>query len=626
MNKILEEYQMLSCWFIRRKVDLIEGTMRFQFEFDQTKPLYIDLLKNSKNKTNLLKANVKNKYFENIKNTLDNEFHQKIGDYLNGSILFLLLENLILSSYAIISVIIFIYFMFSKYFISFGILNIISHESLIWLMIIAIIMLFLIYASYFILKYKRGIIAPISLKLPLELNQSKTKSEENLPIYMVYANNEVIEKATDSEGKGKIYEMFIAELFSKIFWEILKKKANDKDEIVIPMVSAFMNPESDATERNEALYPLYMAIATFQKFKEPKQQLEINLVLLLRFVDKVIKVQKISKRTGKEKNVWKVYFSPEKHKRKYTRINLLKDALGEGKNKVEFKPPKRLEKILNNKKEHYLKGIKVKLDFNNIANLQEEIQGSDDRNGLGKPFNREFEKIESTYDDVPINEQAGIFIGLNVLEFLLRGLKVSTNKDLSLNIESNSDINVPDSIENGEFKLLQSGLGTHSFKVIKVWGENKLGGTAEVEAAEEKKEERPEAGDQTDSGEDEPNEEIKSGADYQSTDIVVEVKSRQPRKDDKSDDNLNAWISEKLTKAEKQVAYSLYQSQDEDNKEQRKNIGFVLSLYNPRSIKSGNSGKDGYNELYQIVEVIVLKDTSKSDEKECKKKQEVKDK
>ncbi|MHA1342329.1 MAG: hypothetical protein ACTSO2_20345, partial [Promethearchaeota archaeon] len=360
-------------------------------------------------------------------------------------------------------------------------------------------------------------------------------------------------------------EQILTEDIPTLFKEYLEKKADVKNRV--NMEIAFMDGKGGGKE----LFPLYMALATYTKFNsymdESKTELPIYMIFLSRIITsvtlkkslddtKVIFFPKFDKRayrvsifnTFEKPNATTTYIIESEGLRKTETETELQTAIKDYKEKLNS-----FSTVLDNEGKRYsrnLRAFKLILNFTEVKNL---LKDNGEVKGVEGPFNYPVENINNTYDDIPINEQAGIFIGVNILEDIFR----------------NTQKGAPP--KRGAY-FLQSGLSKYTLHVIKV-------------LKKEDEDERQITAEWT-----------KSDADYESNDIVVEIKSREPQKI--SDGNIS-WLVNSLSKAEKQVAITL------EKRKKNKNIGFVVSLFNLNYLPEKEGLQKPY--IYLIVEALIYK-------------------
>ncbi|MHA1342065.1 MAG: hypothetical protein ACTSRZ_19935, partial [Promethearchaeota archaeon] len=401
-------------------------------------------------------------------------------------------------------------------------------------------------------------------------------------------------------------EQILTKDIPTLFKEYLEKKANVKNRV--NMEIAFMDGKGGGKE----LFPLYMALATYNKFfkymkKDGEPKLEIYVLFLSRII---IGVEGVEEK--KSIDDIKVTFFPQKKKTTAKKTTAKKTTTPKNASRISifntYKEPEKTGKYvikhvefnkddMDNYKENLklfetlfeeehnknLRAFKFILNFNDVKNLLDEKSKIAKVNS---PFNYPVKNIDNTYDDIPINEQAGIFIGVNILEDIFRTIEQKKP-------------HTRDSPATAYF--LDSGLKNYSLKVIKV--RNK-----------ESEDERQLSAEWT-----------KSDADYESADIVVEIKSREPKKISGGTPKsrkpkritIGAWLVNSLAKAEKQVAITLKKRhlqnlQEEETLEEDKNVGFVVSLFNLNNLE-GEKEKEEKKKLrepyiYLIIEALIYKE------------------
>ncbi|MHA1395253.1 MAG: hypothetical protein ACTSRZ_17250, partial [Promethearchaeota archaeon] len=556
-------------------------------EFDQTKPSIINSDENSINNPSISYVdNDLGSYLRgNSKIMLNNQFqHQNHQHICRPPVNYFHLK-IIKIIYILYSIMLFcnlltiVYLNFELFSLEkiFG-LNIKINGSLL------IIFLLVIIAVLYLLN----ILLLVNKSLKSKRNAKQIEFDnENVNIYDVFAINKNF-----SGNYGAIIQMLDKKM-KPFLDELIKKRT-------IPMNTAFIDPI-----KHNKIFPLYMALATYQKLENimEENKVPINLIFLLRTIKEDVDVKKSLKQTkvvfdpplkklglfnqiekfNKEENESVVLELGEKLLGKYSipKADTSKESSDEDETDEPPKKPdlkskenqvlyylRKLEKknmetlsailgsnsaelkiktIIKEEKEVDLLSFLVDLDFSKVASI---LKGKKLECSL-KPYENEIDAINTTYDDIPINEQLAIFIGLNIIDYMLEIL----------------DKPIPD--KRKKYVFLPSSLKNHSFEVIKVKDEFKKS-------------------DWT-----------KTNADYKSADFVVECKTRQPKKEDVTDGKLVRWLISKLDKAEKQVAISIQKSKNTDNE---KNVGFVVSLYIPKTkLKSGDKGK---SILYFVIEII----------------------
>jgi len=552
-------------------------------EFDQTKPLFINSNENSINNPSVSEIDDNLRFYlrNNSKILANNQFQHQNHQHLHQTPLNSFHLKIIKIIYVLYSIMLFcnlltiVYLNFELFSLEkiFG-LTIKINGTLLIIFLLAIIGVLCLL----------NILLLINKSLKAKRNGKQIEfANKNVNIYDVFTIN--------VDFASKENRMDVRKEIAEIFQTVINYLNTKQFKFKIPMHVAFVRKvEEDikVEKAQESLYPLYMALATYQKFLDNGQwryskenEVPIKLILLYRAIKNVDLGSQSEQKGKSEQKEKKVEFLGY-------RLNIFKNLNASNITK-DFKFETENSNILN--------GFNLTLDFSEIKNLKERAED------INEPFKSITTNIDKTYDDIPINEQAGIFIGLNVLEYFIRIIE-KKGKKKEVNGETQEGV------------LLPSGLGKHQFKVIKVSKLESLvpqpikddikvevKGDIEKEEneqipkssdAEAKKEEDAET-------EKEYGEQIKGGADYETQDIVVEVKSHQPEKSkEEKVPTLVRWIGDGLKKAEKQVAISLKMSEDQ-KEDEKKNFGFVVSLYNPNS----NTDKE-WKPLYLVIELLVL--------------------
>ncbi|MHA1340901.1 MAG: hypothetical protein ACTSRZ_16940, partial [Promethearchaeota archaeon] len=407
-----------------------------------------------------------------------------------------------------------------------------------------------------------------------------------------------------------------------LFQKYLEAKANTekKEEInTVNMSIAFMKGNGEKVG-GEELFPLYMALATYTKFFQDKTngnepKLPIYVIFLSRIITSVEikksieetevtffpqekkqeekkqeeKKQENAKKIASRVSIFNTYKTPEETNEYVIKlVEFNKEDMDNYKENLKsFKT--RLEEKCNRN----LRAFKLILNFNDVENLLEKGK----INNIGAPFDYPVQNIDKTYDDIPINEQAGIFIGVNIIEDIFRKIE---QREPYKEGESTSAY------------FLQLGLDNYRLNVIKVRNKE----------SEEEKQEDKEKEKETEKDERQISAEwTKSDADYESKDIVVEIKSREPNKI--SGGTIGSWIVNSLAKAEKQVAISLARHP------KKRNVGFVVSLFNLKKlsrdvlkkgiVKKGDLSEEDLKTPYLIVEALIYNEKVVKEKKGEKK-------
>ncbi|MHA1342336.1 MAG: hypothetical protein ACTSO2_20380 [Promethearchaeota archaeon] len=373
----------------------------------------------------------------------------------------------------------------------------------------------------------------------------------------IFAINEDLKNLKDKDDKEALNSAirFFEENFLPM---LLKTQFESLHKNGIEMKMAFMKENKEEgksgekTETENKIFPLSMALITYQKFINYMKDYKLPIYLVFRL--KYKEIERLPKLFCSLKDEVSSYLEKEEEKDKYKKNfeEINKDSneiiLMKNVNKEDIET---IEKMINEKKKN--KGKKeskekekskeregeipflftkvitkvaepgpAPLCFKFILNFESLKKVEEKRKEMDYPFKNDIKSIDTTYDDYPIKEQAAIFIGLNVLEAIL--LK---DKDSG--------------------KLMPSGL-PQSIEVIKINSE----------------------GDVSDKS--------KGGADYKGKDLIIEFKSYQPIDKDLRGEELRKEIDDTMSYAQNQLRSSLKKFGDR--------LGIGIKLIIPVSLKT----------------------------------------